>query len=478
MFLDQLDAQSRQEVRSTLNTPTCFWENMRERWCFQRGIAFPAWVSLGLVAASVGISLLELIANVFGRLRLAPIAGVEAILVYFVLLYIQPRLFPWPRHRPAYLIAIFTLTFALALLIPLQLRIGWYIAIYGIVAHARVKFKKRDGLLVEGMIVVAMLLGIALASSTLLGPLWPFYTHISQRYLIHPRTVSDNGVPLPDLASVPLQFGIWFLGLLFVHSFTGLGIQERSARLHTDELVQELTAAQDQLRAYALHVEELAIMRERARVAREVHDTLAQGLAAIKMHLETGAAVFEQWPEQARLHMKQASELASEHLNEARHSILELRADALDGRTLPSALAALAGEKPLDDVSCGDACATSFSVSGTSEKDIFWQTISPAVALTCYRVVQEALSNVGKHGQARRVEVELSVEEGELCLTITDDGIGFDPSSLSTGTESGGFGITGMHERLKLLNGRLEVISAPGAGTQVVAMVPLQVDEQ
>ena len=69
--------------------------------------------------------------------------------------------------------------------------------------------------------------------------------------------------------------------------------------------------------------------------------------------------------------------------------------------------------------------------------------------------------------------MELSIEQDELCLTVTDDGAGFDLSAVHPGTNSGGFGITGMHERMKMLNGRLEILSAPGAGTQVIAMLPL-----
>jgi len=258
--------------------------------------------------------------------------------------------------------------------------------------------------------------------------------------------------------------GIWLGGLLFVNAFTELGTQERSARLQGEKLVAELTLAQEQLRAYALRAEELATMRERTRVAREIHDTLAQGLAAIVMHLETGGAVFHEKPSLARQHMERARKLASEHLTEARNAILELRADALEDQSLPHALATLAAVWPGE----GDGEAT-FRMNDIAQDAQF----APGVELACYRITQEALSNAEKHGHAEHVDIELSMEVDGLCLTVTDDGVGFDPTGIYPPDGKGGFGIIGMRERMRLLNGRLEVISAPGAGTQVFAIIPL-----
>ncbi|MDQ2905499.1 MAG: histidine kinase [Ktedonobacteraceae bacterium] len=136
--------------------------------------------------------------------------------------------------------------------------------------------------------------------------------------------------------------GFWLAGLIFVQVFTGLGVEERAARLRSEELIKELTEVQGQLRAYAVRAEELATIRERTRVAREIHDTLAQGLAAIKMLLETGGAVFPERPELARQHMERARTLAGEHLHQARTSILALRSDALGGQPLSVALSVLA----------------------------------------------------------------------------------------------------------------------------------------
>ena len=165
--------------------------------------------------------------------------------------------------------------------------------------------------------------------------------------------------------------------------------------------------------------------------------------------------------------MERARNLASEHLLEARNSILELRTDALDAQSLPLALAALsAAWRPWEGAIDGK---TTLRTNDIAENARF----APGVELACYRIVQEALNNAAKHGHADHVDVELSMEADGLCLTVTDDGSGFDPTAIDTHNGKGGFGIIGMRERVRLLNGRLEVISTPGAGTQVFAIIPL-----
>jgi signal transduction histidine kinase len=351
---------------------------------------------------------------------------------------------------------------------------------YAFTAYARVALSKKQSWLVEGAVLVIVLCVLA--------------TIHPQKQLLAPSLGTMDAMPAGPqkmnysfddgnqlMLRIPLlgvQVGwtlqwfetiVWAVGLLCLHIFTGIGVHERAARQRSELLIKELTQAQEQLRAYALRVEELATMRERTRVAREVHDTLAQGLAAIKMHLETSSKVFPETPAMAQKHLERARELAGEYLQETRNSILNLRTGVLRGRTLPVALSELvAGWRP----ATGTHGAT-FCVSG-SEKEgaVFWQTLSPAIELSCYRIVQEALSNATRHGLAQHIDVELSMEKEELCLTITDDGVGFDPVALVP-RQTGGFGIIGMHERLKQLGGRLEIISASATGTQVVAMIPL-----
>ncbi len=413
---------------------------------------FHAWVVLGLIAISVGVSLLEVLTRWPVGLELPsspigyPMLGVNAIVVYTLLMLVQPRLLPWPRWRLAYLVGIFVVTLLTGLVAPPLFRLRNGIAGYGVLAHARVTLGKKGGRLVGAMLVLATLLDMGLFT------------------LVWDGRLLTTSAPAPALA--PL--GFWLAGLIFVQVFTGLGVEERAARLRSEELIKELTKVQEQLRAYAVRAEELATVRERTRVARELHDTLAQGLAAIKMLLETGGAVFLERPELARQHMERARTLAGEHLQQARTTILALRSDTLGGQPLPEALAALAAAwRPGQGISSEPGGAT-FHASDIARRAHF----PPALELACYRVTQEALNNAAVHGRARHADVELSLEAGELCLTITDDGLGFDPAAPRA--SGGGFGIIGMQERVRLLNGRLDVISAPGTGTQVVVMLPLE----
>jgi signal transduction histidine kinase len=424
---------------------------------------------------------------------------ITTLLLYMLITLVQPRLFPWPQRRIPYLL-VFT---ALSLLTGLFIVPAFFskedglfqvcLILYAFVAHARVGLNshKKSSLLVEGIVLCIVLLMLAtfhpqsstfsMSSESSVSSASSMSSHIGKTLgygRVNYQFTNTNQLIL-RIPLLGIQIGgtlqwfqaiIWLIGLLCLHIFTGLGVHEREARRRSDQLVKELTLAQEQLRAYALHAEELATMRERTRVAREVHDTLAQGLAAIKMHLETGSKVFHETPDQSQKHIERARELAGEYLQETRNSILALRSAALDGRTLPSALSTLvAAWRP-----AAGTHSTTFCVSGIEEEATFWQILSPGIELACYRVVQEALSNATRHGQARHIDVELSIEQKQLCLTVTDDGLGFDPSPLAPCPMQGGFGIIGMHERLQQLGGRLEIISAPGAGTQVVAMIPLR----
>jgi signal transduction histidine kinase len=393
-----------------------YWVEHAPRWRLPQRInaAFPGWVVLGLVAISVSISALEIFAIFSERVNFHfeqhfrppeaipfPLPVFGAILLFILLAVVQPRLFPWPRWRVAYLIFLFLITFILELFGPPQMRLLGYIAMYGIATHARVSFGRTGGWLVGCVLALAFLLAVVLMTWLSVG--------------MKPPTTM-------------LQFGIWLGGLLFVYAFTELGTQERSARLRGEKLVAELTLAQEQLRAYALRAEELATMRERTRVAREIHDTLAQGLAAIVMHLETGGAVFHEKPSLARQHMERARKLASEHLTEARNAILELRADALEAQSLPLALATLASGWQGE----GDGQAT-FRMNDIAQDAQF----APGVELACYRITQEALSNAAKHGHAEHVDIELSMEVDGLCLTVTDDGVGIPDIDIFSSTAPG-----------------------------------------
>ncbi|MEP7357356.1 MAG: sensor histidine kinase, partial [Anaerolineales bacterium] len=199
---------------------------------------------------------------------------------------------------------------------------------------------------------------------------------------------------------------------------------------------------------------------ERNRLAREIHDTLAQGLTAITLQLETADALLEAQgaPERGRQAIAQALALARSNLEEARRSVLDLRAAPLQDHTLAEALAALAAEW-----SAKGPAPVRFIPSGAG------RLLPPRVEAGLYRIAQEALTNAARHAHANIIRVELAAELGQVRLTIEDDGRGFEPDQITADR----FGLLGLNERARLLGGSLNLQSSPGEGTRVEVTVPL-----
>jgi two-component system NarL family sensor kinase len=201
---------------------------------------------------------------------------------------------------------------------------------------------------------------------------------------------------------------------------------------------------------------------ERNRLAREIHDTLAQDLSAVIFQLEAAEALLVQRaePERVQRSVTAALGLARKGLDEARRSVLDLRAAPLEGRTLPVALAALAAETDTDK-----GPAVLFEM-GTAPPPL-----PPAVEVGLYRIAQEALQNALRHADAARVVLRLEASPGRVRLTVQDDGQGFAISSEgSTGSR---FGLVGMRERARLLGGSFQIESSSRAGTRITADIPL-----
>jgi two-component system, NarL family, sensor kinase len=256
-------------------------------------------------------------------------------------------------------------------------------------------------------------------------------------------------------ASIPLYFQQKPLGIMNV---TG-----PSWRKLTGEELRLLSTIADQV-GIAIERARLAEQsaqgaraEERARIAREIHDTLVQGLTAIGLNLEGALAQLGDSPERARERLQRALDVSRESLEEARRSVLDLRAMPLAGRPLGEALAALGRRF-------------------TSETGIRVHVRAPAgssfparVEAELLRIAQEALANVRKHARAATVEIRLSRGGGSLTLSIRDDGQGFRVRRAP----GSGVGILGMQERARVLGGGLRVTSRPGHGTSVRASIPL-----
>jgi signal transduction histidine kinase len=200
---------------------------------------------------------------------------------------------------------------------------------------------------------------------------------------------------------------------------------------------------------------------ERERIARDLHDSTGQSLAAVLLSLEL---LDEQLPADlasARGRLTRSRELASATLGELRVLIAGLRPALLDDLGLVPALRAFASQRLEERGVVVDVAAR------------LPQRLPPTVEIALFRIVQEALTNVAKHAQARQVSVRLSQEEGQVVATITDDGAGFDTEQVRTDAVHGAHvGLLGMRERAELLGGRLQIRSTPGEGTAIQVTVP------
>ena len=205
---------------------------------------------------------------------------------------------------------------------------------------------------------------------------------------------------------------------------------------------------------------EAGITDERQRIAREIHDTLAQGLAGIVTQVQAAQRSADR-PEDLRRHLDAAAKLARDSLTEARRTVTAIRPEVLEHARLPDALAEVA-----DQWSGLHGVRAQFTLTGDA------RPLHPAVETALLRTTQEALANVAKHAAAERVGLTLSYMEDVVTLDVRDDGVGFDPAAATRDGADGGFGLTAMRQRMSRLAGRLHVESEPGGGTAISASVP------
>ena len=195
-------------------------------------------------------------------------------------------------------------------------------------------------------------------------------------------------------------------------------------------------------------------------MAREIHDTMAQGFTGIVLQLEAGEQALGENPVEVQEHLDRARNLAKYCLQEARRSVWNLLPQALEESPLHEALQVEVQRFN----STGDAIA-SFALSGDRRQ------LPGDVQAALFRICQESLTNIRKHAEATQVSVNLAFERDSVRLEIGDNGMGFDASAPRTRGRGGGFGLTGMQQRARLLRGELNVSSRQG-GTKVEVIIP------
>ncbi|HEX6523387.1 MAG TPA: histidine kinase [Streptosporangiaceae bacterium] len=226
------------------------------------------------------------------------------------------------------------------------------------------------------------------------------------------------------------------------------------ANRRREEILAENAGLQAQLLTQA---REAGVLEERQRMAREIHDTLAQGLTGIITQLEVAQRTGQDDERERRI--GNAKQLARDSLAEARRSVQALRPQALEEARLPDALATETARW---------SATSGIKAEVTTTGDA--RPLHPEVEVTLLRVAQEALANVAKHAGASHAGVTLSYMEDVVTLDVRDDGSGFRPNG--TPLPEGGFGLTTMRQRVTRLAGHLEIESEPGGGTAVSASVP------
>jgi signal transduction histidine kinase len=246
------------------------------------------------------------------------------------------------------------------------------------------------------------------------------------------------------LISTSLLLG---LVLLFLQLLINAMLAERKSR-------EQLATANQQLRQYALRIENVATLQERNRIAREIHDSLGHTLTVFNLHLEAALRLWQSNPAEAQALIVEAKQLGATTLQEVRQSVATLRTDPLQGKSLAQAIGDLA-----EDFQRFTTIPPDLQLSVTDLAPISLKT-------AIYRIVQEGLTNIYKYANATQVSIQLYIAEG-VTLTIQDNGQGFQPEQITTG-----FGLQGMRERVLALNGTFEVMTAPDRGCQIVAKFP------
>jgi NarL family two-component system sensor histidine kinase YdfH len=357
--------------------------------------------------------------------RLIPFTGLT--LVHAALHLISPRLSPRRRWLPAYFVAQGVLAFALNQMMSVS---G---AAYGLYLY---------------LALAAEVIGLLSNRPRLAAPVATAYLALAV----------FNFVWLWGWAALPAFIVLAAPQTFFVKAFAMLFFRQINARKRAQELLNELETAHRQLAEYAARVEDLTLVNERQRMARELHDTLAQGLAGLILQLE---AVDKQLthgrPERAQTIAAQAMERARRTLTDARQVIDDLR--VTDSASL--------AERVCDEVerftaTTGIPCELDLNLSALAS-DSFQEH--------AFRAVAEGLANVARHARARRVWVRLAEVNGELEIVVRDDGVGFDSAEVNG--RAGHYGLIGLRERARLAGGSLEVASAPGQGATLTLRLPI-----
>jgi two-component system, NarL family, sensor kinase len=271
------------------------------------------------------------------------------------------------------------------------------------------------------------------------------------------RTWSAAPDGVKTLLLVPLVFGGDFVGVFSIGHF--------QSHLYSPDALQLVTALAQQvvlaiqLTRLAEDAKQGALLEEHNRLAREIHDTLAQTFTAISLQLNNAQYYANQDPAIAWEIVEQVKTLARTGLAEARRSVWALHPDADEYRNLAESL-----QRSLTQLTQHTPLQADLAIVGTP------QPVPPDIGMNLLRIAQEATTNTLRHAQAQTLQIELTFRLDEIELRIQDDGQGFSPKLVH---DRGGFGLLGMQQRCDRLNGQLTLQSQPGQGSCISIQIPL-----
>jgi len=291
---------------------------------------------------------------------------------------------------------------------------------------------------VAGSVYALFVLNLFVLETTFINPL--------NLWLASPILPANTNLLFLKLCSI-IYYGMI---LSFVWLFVNALVSERQGR-------ERLSVALSQLRNYSLQIEDQAILQERNRIAREIHDALGHTLTAQSVQLDSGLYLLNRNQiEQANIFFKTAKSLCVQALQEVRQSVSVLRRDCLAGQSLEEAIAALV-----------------YEFKATDTMTIDWsidvpRSLPSELSSTLYRIVQAALTNIIRHSGATEANLQITTYNQTLYLIIKDNGRGFKPNQNSTG-----FGLHSMRERTLALSGQFHLFSEPDAGCLITVQIPL-----
>ena len=268
----------------------------------------------------------------------------------------------------------------------------------------------------------------------------------------------SNFLLITDLRSL----GGWLLGaiplLLFVIIYVNLYMRQNEARDQAETLLRELEIANQQLSEYAAQVEDLTITAERQRLARDLHDTLSQGLAGLILQLEAvDVHLKNNRTDRATEILEQSMQHARETLAAARRTISDLREHS---REIPDLKGAIKQEVNRFEKATGISCQLKLMME---------DEVSGKIDEYIMRIISEALTNIARHASAGQASIDIIQLDGRLRIEIKDDGNGFDPDNVPPGH----YGLIGMRERTRIAGGSMVIESQSGQGTILKFDLPL-----